>query len=123
MDELRASIPAPLSGRAGLPRHQGRSPEALVARDERNDSIFYGRCGRTTRISWSSRFGQFDKAETLLDTALQIAEDAGLHEFVFRIERIAAGLRDCQPCEAAAEPVAQSDAVREVSASVALLGR
>ncbi len=71
-----------------------------------------------------ARFGQFDKAETLLETALRIAEEAGLHEFVFRIERIAAGLRDCQPCEAAAaEPISQSDAVREVSASVALLGR
>ncbi len=69
-----------------------------------------------------ARFGQFDKAATFLDTALRIAEEAGLHEFVFRIERITAGLRDCQPCEAAAEPISQSDAVREVSASLAQLG-
>ncbi len=74
-----------------------------------------------------ARFGQFEQAETLLDTALEIAEDAGLNEFVFRIERIKNGLRDCQReleigSEAAAEPVLQSETVREVSASLTQLG-
>jgi len=73
-----------------------------------------------------ARFGQFDRAEALLAAALQIAETAGLHEFVFRIERIKNGLRDCQRslasgCEVLEAPELASDAVREVSASVARL--
>jgi tetratricopeptide (TPR) repeat protein len=73
-----------------------------------------------------ARFGQFDRAEALMDTALTIAEDAGLHEFVFRIERIKTGLRDCRlephtGSEAAADPVSRSEFVREVSASLAQL--
>ena len=66
-----------------------------------------------------ARFGQFDRAERLLGSALKMADEAGLHEFTFRIERIRAGLRDCT--DAAAEPVVQSEAVREVSASLAHL--
>ncbi len=66
-----------------------------------------------------ARFGQVDRAERLLTSALQIADQAGLHEFTFRIERIKAGLRDCR--EAAAEPVVQSEAVREVSTALAHL--
>jgi hypothetical protein len=71
-----------------------------------------------------ARFGQVDRAERLLANALRIADDAGLHEFTFRIERIKSGLRDsCQsPNEvsaAAAEPVVQTEAVREVSAALA----
>jgi tetratricopeptide (TPR) repeat protein len=73
-----------------------------------------------------ARFGQLDRAEEPLKRALRLAEDAGLHELVFRVERIQTGLRDCaqELCatpEAAAEPVPQSDAVREVSASLAQL--
>ncbi len=73
-----------------------------------------------------ARFGQFERAETMLGAALEMAETARLHEFVFRIERIQHGLRDCQRlhCEAsetAAEPVCQSAEVREVSASLAHL--
>ncbi|HEX4629166.1 MAG TPA: hypothetical protein VH137_10290, partial [Gemmatimonadales bacterium] len=76
-------------------------------------------------IGWA-RFGQFDKGEALLATALQIAEGAGLHEVVFRIERINAGFRDCPreliaSPEAAAESVSQSDGIRDVSASLARL--
>ena len=73
-----------------------------------------------------ARFGQLDRAERLLASALRIADEAGLHEFTFRIERIKAGLRDsCQspnerPAEAA-DPVVQSEAVREVSAGLAHL--
>ncbi|HYK82235.1 MAG TPA: tetratricopeptide repeat protein [Gemmatimonadales bacterium] len=74
-----------------------------------------------------ARFGQTDRAEALLGTALSIAEQAGLHEFFFRIGRILGGLRDCQEeletgSPAAAEPREQSDAVREVSASLTHLG-
>src|SRR5439155_12122099 len=66
-----------------------------------------------------ARFGQVDRAERLLASALQVADQAGLHEFTFRIERIKAGLRDCG--EAAAERVVQSEAVREVSTALAHL--
>src|SRR5207249_2113106 len=52
-------------------------------------------------IGWA-RFGQFARGERVLTSALEIADDGGLHEFAFRIDRIRAGLRDCQ--EAAAEP-------------------
>jgi len=68
-----------------------------------------------------ARFGQFERAERLLADALRIADQAALHEFTFRIERIKAGLRDCDCAEAAAESDFRSDAVREVSASLAHL--
>src|SRR3989441_2427450 len=42
-----------------------------------------------------ARFGQPDRAERLLTSALRIADEAGLHEFTFRIERVKTGLRDC----------------------------
>jgi len=69
-----------------------------------------------------ARFGQLERAERLLASALRIADEAGLHEFTFRIERISAGLRDCDCPEAAAESDFRSEAVREVSASLAHLG-
>ena len=74
-----------------------------------------------------ARFGQFDRADRLLKTAVAVADDAGLHELVFRIERIRSGLRDClegctPPPETAAKPELQSDEVREVSAALAHLG-
>ncbi|HYL55944.1 MAG TPA: tetratricopeptide repeat protein, partial [Gemmatimonadales bacterium] len=74
-----------------------------------------------------ARFGQFERAEILLATALSIAEAAHLHEAAFRIERIKKGLRDCQQVcdvtpEAVAEPPCTHDAVREVSAALAHLG-
>jgi len=73
-----------------------------------------------------ARFGQLDRAERLLASALKIADEAGLHEFTFRIERIKAGLRDCrqtpheEPAEVA-QPVVQPKAVREVSTALAHL--
>jgi len=73
-----------------------------------------------------ARFGQLDRAERLLASALKIADDAGLHEFTFRIERIKFGLRDCrqspneEPAEVA-QPVVQPKAVREVSTALAHL--
>ena len=69
-----------------------------------------------------ARFGQLDRAERLLASALRIADEAGLHEFTFRIERIQAGLRDCDCAEPAAESALGSEAVKEVSASLAELG-
>jgi len=73
-----------------------------------------------------ARFGHFDRADVLLRTALKIAEDAGLHELAFRIERISSGLRDClevceTPSRTVAEPGSQSAAVSEVSAALAYL--
>jgi tetratricopeptide (TPR) repeat protein len=74
-------------------------------------------------IGWA-RFGQFERAEKLCTKALQTAEAASLHEFVFRIERIKAGLQGCPtdpatPCDLdATQP---EDAVREVSDSLARL--
>src|SRR5881628_3524855 len=69
-----------------------------------------------------ARFGQLDRAERLLASALRIADEAGLHEFTFRIERIQAGLRDCDCAEPAAESALGREAVKEVSASLAELG-
>jgi tetratricopeptide (TPR) repeat protein len=73
-----------------------------------------------------ARFGQFDRAAAVMDRALEIASAAGLHEFEFRIERIKGGLGDCErmlqvEARAAAEPVFESDELREVSASLAQL--
>jgi len=87
-------------------RRETMPPNILV------DYMLKGGIGR-------ARFGQVDRAERLLTEALRIADEARLHEFTFRIERIKAGLRDCG--EAAAEPVRQSEAVREVSAALAHL--
>jgi tetratricopeptide (TPR) repeat protein len=74
-----------------------------------------------------ARFGQFDRAEQLMKTALNIAEKTGLHELTFRIDRILNGLRNCPPaCGGpgvnSAEPELLSDGVREVSAALAHLG-
>jgi tetratricopeptide (TPR) repeat protein len=94
-------------------RRDGMPPNILV------DFMLKSGIGR-------ARFGQFDRAETLLAAALQMAETAGLHEFVFRIERIKAGLRDCrrapheEPAEVA-KAVVQPKAIREVSAALAHL--
>jgi tetratricopeptide (TPR) repeat protein len=73
-----------------------------------------------------ARFGQWRKAETLMEQALQLATGAGLHEFEFKIERIKSGLRDCESLRhgeptAAAEPVFDTQELREVSASLAQL--
>jgi len=73
-----------------------------------------------------ARFGQFKKADALMAQALEIASAARLHEFEFRIERIKNGLRDCESLlhgepTAAAEPVFDTQELREVSASLAQL--
>ncbi len=73
-----------------------------------------------------ARFGSYRRAETELRHALEIAIAHGLHEFVFRIERILGGLHECGALEstesAASEPAIHSESLREVSASLAALG-
>jgi tetratricopeptide (TPR) repeat protein len=72
-----------------------------------------------------ARFGNFVKAAANARHALEIASAHGLHELVFRIERIINGLQVCDaPDEArlAPEPIIASDALREVRASLAALG-
>jgi hypothetical protein len=74
-----------------------------------------------------ARFNNFRKANELMERALTLASEHRLHEFEFRIERIKAGLGDCEEVareglQATAEPVLQTEALREVSASLALLG-
>jgi tetratricopeptide (TPR) repeat protein len=71
-----------------------------------------------------ARFGRFQRAARLMEKGLQIAENAGIHEFVFKVERIKNGLSACEEAlgatsHADAEPVTQSETVREVSASLA----
>ncbi|HXF94877.1 MAG TPA: hypothetical protein VNI61_02125 [Gemmatimonadales bacterium] len=74
-----------------------------------------------------ARFGNYRKAQLLMEEALAVASANRLHEFEFRIERIKAGLGDCEEVareglQATAEPVLQTEALQEVSASLALLG-
>ena len=76
-----------------------------------------------------ARFGQHERADALLGTAMRIAEGAGLNEFVFRVERIRTGLSGCNCHDsveathgATTEPDIQNEAVREVSMSLAQLG-
>jgi tetratricopeptide (TPR) repeat protein len=72
-----------------------------------------------------ARFGNYVKAEAQTQQALAIASAHGLHEFVFRIERIKSGLRECEALShvesAAAEPAKWTEQLREVSASLAAL--
>jgi tetratricopeptide (TPR) repeat protein len=73
-----------------------------------------------------ARFGNYAKARTLLAEGLAVAGSHGLHEFEFRIERILKGLGECEAAaevegQTAAAPVAHSDAVREVTVSLAAL--
>ena len=72
-----------------------------------------------------ARFGNFAKAESNMRQALEIALTHDLHELAFRIERIKQGLHDCESIEhvelADVEPKLQTDALREVSASLTAL--
>jgi tetratricopeptide (TPR) repeat protein len=73
-----------------------------------------------------ARFGNTRKSETLLRQALEIATAHGLNEVVFRVEPILAGATDCgapEPVESAApEVVYEAESLKEVSASLAMLG-
>ena len=72
-----------------------------------------------------ARFGNYRRANAELGRALEIASAHALHEMVFRIERIKNGLHECEALAhvegAAAEPAVWTEAVREVSASLAAL--
>jgi tetratricopeptide (TPR) repeat protein len=73
-----------------------------------------------------ARFGRFRRAQASLKQALELAGNAGLHEAEFRIERILAGLGDCEAAMAReshppTEPVEQTAELREVSESLAHL--
>ena len=74
----------------------------------------------------NARFGNFRRAEVLMREASRIAAGHGLHELEFRVERIMAGLRSCEaertPLQhAAAQPAISTEALQEVSASLARL--
>lgn len=73
----------------------------------------------------AARFGNYNKARALMKEGIAIAAQYGLHEFEFRIERILGGLEGCEAAstveQSADAPVEHSDAVREVSASLAAL--
>jgi tetratricopeptide (TPR) repeat protein len=74
-----------------------------------------------------ARFGRFERAGSEMEQALETARVNGLHEFEFRIDRIRAGLRECEAVESAehdavAAPLAQGAALIEVSAALATLG-
>lgn len=73
-----------------------------------------------------ARFENYARAEQELRHALEIATTHDLHEFVFRIERMLNGLRECSTPnqimeETRPEPIETSQALREVSASLAAL--
>jgi len=57
-----------------------------------------------------ARFGRFDRSPNELRLALDVARAHGLHEFEFRIERIAAGLNACEQMQAEHEAVVKTPA-------------
>jgi hypothetical protein len=73
-----------------------------------------------------ARFENHNRATHELRHALEIAIAHGLHEFVFRIERLLEGLQNCATAEqldlVIPEPTETTPEVREVSASLASLG-
>jgi tetratricopeptide (TPR) repeat protein len=72
-----------------------------------------------------ARFGNYRRADAEMGRALDIAIAHELHEMVFRVERIKSGLQDCEALAQveshAAEPAVWTEALREVSASLAAL--
>jgi tetratricopeptide (TPR) repeat protein len=73
-----------------------------------------------------ARFENYGRAESELRRALEIATTHGLHEKVFRIEGLLSGLRECATLDqlegTSPEPAETTDALKEVSASLAALG-
>jgi tetratricopeptide (TPR) repeat protein len=73
-----------------------------------------------------ARFGHFDRADAELTRALQVAQTHQLHEFEFRIERIRAGLRNCEALDLtehdeAAKPPAPGSELGAVCAALTSL--
>jgi tetratricopeptide (TPR) repeat protein len=105
----------------GFARWRERCEERLPDMPPNMQADFYLKQG-----IGQARFGRFRRAETLAKQALEIAGGSGLHEFEFRIERILAGLGDCEQAMAlelqlATEQVVQTAELREVSESLAQL--
>ena len=73
-----------------------------------------------------ARFGNYRRAESELEQALEVATANDLHEMTFRVERIQAGLDMCAAQDEAENVVvdyaSHAEALREVSASLASLG-
>jgi tetratricopeptide (TPR) repeat protein len=73
-----------------------------------------------------ARFAKLSDADAELKRAMSLAHAHGLHEFEFRIERILAGLRDCEMMDpavlgTAVQPVTQDTGLLAVSGSLARL--
>jgi tetratricopeptide (TPR) repeat protein len=73
-----------------------------------------------------ARFGHFDRGDAELTQALQVAQAHHLHEFEFRIERIRAGLRNCEALDlvehdGAAKPPAPGSKLEAVCAALTSL--
>jgi tetratricopeptide (TPR) repeat protein len=69
-----------------------------------------------------ARFGRFDRATHELRLALEVARAHGLHEFEFRIERIAAELSGCEASQTEREEVTPAWAATLDEVSRALAG-
>jgi tetratricopeptide (TPR) repeat protein len=107
--------------RVGFERWRGRCEEQMADMPANIRADFHLKVGIGL-----ARFGNFRRADAELRAALEIASVHGLHELAFRVERISNGLRDWDSlaeCEriTVAEPVLRSEALREVSASLASL--
>jgi tetratricopeptide (TPR) repeat protein len=107
--------------RLGFERWRGRCEEQMTEMPANVRADFRLKVGIGL-----ARFGNFRKADVELRGALEIASAHGLHELAFRVERINNGLRDWESlaeCERipVAQPVLRSEALREVSASLASL--
>jgi tetratricopeptide (TPR) repeat protein len=100
-------------------RERGAAEEATMTPNSRVDYF----------LKWAiglARFGSFLRARDLLGAARALAAEHGLHEFEFRIERIHAGLPECEHVLGACstsdqEPQYDFEPVREVAASLAQL--
>ena len=106
--------------RVGFERWRGECQERLAQMPPNILADFYFKSGIGL-----ARFGSFGMARTLLGKAVATAARHGLHELEFRMERVRNGLHECEAELLAAtaiapvEPVVESEAVREVSASLA----
>jgi len=107
--------------RVGFERWRDRAAtlEPKMTPNSRVD--YYLKCGIGL-----ARFGNITRAKDLLTGARSLAAEHGLHEFEFRIERIQAGLPECEQILDVCSPPSQEpqydfEPVREVAASLAQL--
>jgi hypothetical protein len=74
-----------------------------------------------------ARFGRVERATSELERALDIARSHGLHEFVFRVERISSGLPECAAADREPEAVLEQPGwaatLEEVSTALAGLSQ